>query len=190
MKRLLTTSMLLAGVAFSGTAFAADENSDTTTSSTGPMAVTGNVPAICSSGTLAGGDVFAMGVLIDTSTGLLLQNLPATSKTISSSFCNARSTITVAATPLVAQNYTNAAPANFSKSVDFTATAAGWTDTAASTTTSAVENPAASQTRTSPFTGPITVTISNFTTTGGSSLLMVSDTNYVGSVTVTLAVAS
>lgn len=191
MKRLVTISTLVAGMAFASTAFAAEGEQSTSTSSVGPMPVTGNVPAICSSGTISGGDnVFGVGVLIDTASGLLLQNLTAPPKTIGASFCNSRSTITVSATPLVAQNFTDTAPTNFSKSVDFTATASGWTETAAVTNTGAAQNPNATQTRSTPFTGPITVTVSNFTTTGGSNLLMVADTNYEGTVTVTLAVAS
>ncbi|MGA0602870.1 hypothetical protein ACO2Q3_19330 [Caulobacter sp. KR2-114] len=193
MKRLVTISTLMASMAFASAAFAAEggDQPSTSTSTVGPMPVTGNVPAICSSGAISGGDnVFGVGVLIDTGTGLLLQNLTAPPKTIGASFCNSRSTITVSATPLVAQNFTDTAPTNFSKSVDFTATASGWTDTAAVTNTGAAQNPNATQTRTTPFTGPITVTVSNFTTTGGSNLLMVADTNYQGTVTVTLAVAS
>ncbi|MBS0409921.1 MAG: hypothetical protein JSR86_08405 [Proteobacteria bacterium] len=192
MKRLLTITTLIASAAFASAAHAQEGGSvATSTSSVGPMPVTGNVPAMCSSGPITGGDnVFAVGLLIDTATGLLLQNLTAPPKTISASFCNSRSDITITATPLVAQNFTGDAPTNFSKSVDFTATASGWTDSPAVTNTAAATNPNATQTRSSPFTGPITVSVSDFTTTGGSNLLMVADTLYQGSVTVTLAVAS
>jgi len=153
--------------------------------------VTGTVPALCVGGTVTGGNAtFDLGVLVDTSTGLLRTNLSAPSKTLTGSFCSARSTITVAATPVTAQTFTGTAPTGFSRGVNYTATAAGWTTTAASFTTGQASNPAAVQTRTTAFTGDITVSLGNFSTDGGVALRLVADPAYLGNVTVTLAVAS
>lgn len=160
-------------------------------SDTKSFAVTGNVPALCVGGTIAGGNgSFDLGVLVDTSTGLLRQGLAAPARVLSGSFCSSRSTITVTATPLAAQTFTNTPPAGFSRIVNYTATASGWTTTPASFTTGATTNPASIQQRASAFTGDVTVAIGGFSTDGGNALRLVSDTNYLGSVTVTLAVAS
>jgi hypothetical protein len=149
------------------------------------------VPALCAGGTLsAANGTFDVGVLIDTSTGFLLPTLSAPNKVLNGAFCSSRSTITVSATPMTAQNFTAAPPTGFSRTVNYTATASGWTDTAAAFTTSAASNTAATQSRSTAFTGNITVGVSNFTTGGGNALRMVADTNYQGLVTVTLAVAN
>lgn len=162
-----------------------------TTAVAGPFPVTGNVPALCSAGTLSDGNgVFAVGVLVDLTTGFLRNDLSAPSKVLQGSFCTSKSTITVAATPLVAQAFTATPPAGFSKTVHFTATAAGWTPTAASFTTGAATNPAAVQTRETGFTGNITVSIGSFATGGGQTLRLVEDPLYQGAVVVTLAAAS
>lgn len=187
MKRLLIgTTLAAAALLSAGGAWAAGD-----TDAVGPMPVTGNVPAMCSSGSVTGGDtVFALGVIVDTSTGFLLPNLTAPPKILSASFCNSRSTISISATPMTAQAFVGAPPAGFSNAVDYTATASGWTPNAASYTTGAITHPDASQTRQTAFTGDITVGVSNFTTVGGNTLRMVADPLYEGVVTVTLAVAS
>lgn len=155
------------------------------------FAVTGNVPALCVGGTVAAsGSNFDLGVLVDTSTGLLRAGLTAPAKTLTGSFCSARSTITIAATPMTAQAFTSTPPASFSRGVNYTATASGWTTTPASFATGGTSNPAAVQQRATAFAGDIAVTIGGFSTDGGSSLRLVSDASYLGSVTVTLAVAS
>lgn len=160
-------------------------------SDTKSFAVTGNVPALCVGGTIAGGNGnFDLGVLVDTATGLLRTNLSAPARVLTGSFCSSRSTITVTATPLTAQTFTNTPPAGFSRVVNYTATASGWTPTPASFTTGAGTNPASVQQRANAFTGDVTVAIGGFSTDGGNALRLVSDTNYLGSVTVTLAVAS
>lgn len=151
--------------------------------------VIGSVPILCSGGTLTGDGVFDLGVLIDTSTGYLRTDLSAPDKVLTGAFCSARSTISISATRIEAQNYAGAAPAGFSKEVDYTATASGWTDTPASFDTGATTNPADTQVRDSAFTGDITVGISNFTTTGGATLRPVADTSYLGQVVVTLSAA-
>jgi hypothetical protein len=187
MKRLATLSAFVGALGAASSALAAGS-----TATVGPMNVTGNVPALCTGGTV-GNDttVFAIGTLIDTGTGLLLPNLSAPDKTVNGSFCNTRSTITVSATRMAAQSFTGTPPTNFSRQVDFTATASGWTTTAAVfSTVAGAGNAGASQTQNNAFTGPITIGVSNFATTGGPSLRLVSDLNYVGTVTVVLTVAS
>jgi hypothetical protein len=155
------------------------------------FAVIGNVPALCSGGTLTGaGATFDVGVLIDTATGFLRTDLAAPNKLLAGSFCSARSTITVDATPMLAQTFTATPPAGFSRTVNYTATASGWTATPAVFTVGAASNPAAVQTRPTAFTGDITVGVSDFSTSGGATLRLVADTSYVGTVTVTLAVAN
>jgi hypothetical protein len=189
LKRLAGLSALAIAIAWSGSAAAQTEGgSDTDTKN---FTVVGNVPAMCVGGTLAGtGATFDMGVLIDLNTGLLRTDLAAPPKVLSGSFCSARSTITVAATPMAAQTFTATPPAGFSRSVNYTATASGWTTTPASFVTGAASNPAAVQTRATAFSGDITVSVGNFATDGGATQRLVADTNYQGNVTVTLAVAS
>lgn len=155
------------------------------------FAVTGNVPPICSGGVLTGtGSTFEVGVLIDTATGFLRTDLAAPNKQLAGSFCSARSTISVNATPMLAQNFTTTPPANFSRTVNYTATASGWTDSPAVFTVGAASNPAAVQQRPTAFSGDIIVGVSSFTTAGGAALRLVADTSYVGTVTVTLAVVN
>lgn len=155
------------------------------------FAVVGSVPAICSGGALGGGNgTFDLGVLTNTSTGLLRSDLSAPARSLVGAYCSAQSTIAVVATPMVAQNFTATAPAGFSRSVDYTATASGWTANPASFNTAAASNPAASQVRATAFTGDIGVGVSNFATTGGAALRLVADTAYRGTVTVTLTAAN
>lgn len=155
------------------------------------FAVTGTVPPICVGGTLSGAsDVFDLGVLVDTATGLLRTDLSSPDKVLGGNFCSSRSTISIEAAPLVAQNFTASPAAGFSRSVDYVATASGWTDTAARFDTAATSNAAATQSRDTAFSGPITVGISAFATSGGNALRLVADTAYSGTVTVTLAPVS
>lgn len=158
------------------------------TTSTKEFAVIGNVPPMCAGGTLTGGNsTFDLGVLIDTTTGFLRTDLASPNKVLTGSFCTTRSSINVVATPLTAQSFTATPPAGFSRTVNYTATAAGWTTTAASFNTASATNAAATQTRATAFTGDITVGIGGFATGGGTSLRMIADTSYRGLVTVTLA---
>jgi hypothetical protein len=151
------------------------------------VGVIGMVPAMCFGGTLTGDGTFDLGVLVDLTTGQLRTDLTAPNKVLVGSFCSSRSTITVSATPLEAQNYTAAPPAGFSRTVHYLASAAGWTDTPAVYDTASASNTAATQTRPSAFTGDITVGISSFSTNGGPALRLVGDDSYRGVVTVTLA---
>lgn len=160
------------------------------TSDTSEFAVIGNVPALCSGGTISGANAtFDLGVLVNTSTGLLRTDLSAPSKVITGSFCSARSTINVDADAMTAQTFTATPPAGFARTVNYVATASGWTVTPASFDTAQAVNSAATQSRDSAFTGDITVALSNFTTAGGNALRLVADPNYLGTVTVTLAAA-
>lgn len=157
-----------------------------TNTSTKNVGIVGFVPVICAGGTLTGGNTFDVGVLIDTTTGFLRSDLAAPTQTLAGSFCSTRTTINVLATPMVAQNFTATAPEGFSRQVDYVATASGWTTTPASYNTATTANPAATQSRDSAFTGPITVGIGRFATTGGAARRLVADTTYRGTVTVTL----
>jgi|SRR5947209_5454186 len=186
MKVLHVIGAGLATMALAGTASA-----QSTTATSPVIAVRGNVPALCSGGTLGGsGTSFDLGVLIDTATGLLRTDLSAPTKTLSGAFCTSRSAISVSATPMTAQNFTATPPTGFSRTVDYNATASGWTTTAATFSTAAATNPNATQQRATAFTGDITVSVGGFTTNGGNALRMVADTAYQGTVTVTLAVVS
>lgn len=186
MPRLLTLSVFVLGC----TPLAAHAQDATSTDSKS-FTVTGNVPALCSGGTLGGNQgTFDLGILIDTSTGLLRSDLAAPARTLAGAFCSAQSTIAVVATPLVAQNFTATPPATFSRSVDYTATASGWTTTPASYDTAAANHPAATQTRNTAFSGDIAVGVANFATTGGNALRLVADNDYRGTVTVTLAASN
>ncbi|MCX7284620.1 MAG: hypothetical protein NTX28_11365 [Novosphingobium sp.] len=177
-------SKLLAAACALGLASTAHAQSET---DSGAFAVIGTVPAICVGGTVAdNGGVFDLGVLVDTTTGFLRTDLAAPAQVLSGSFCSSRSSIAVSATPILAQTFTATPPAGFSRSVDFAASASGWTDSPATFSTAAAANPGSVQTRATPFTGPITVGIGSFATTGGAALRLVADTTYRGNVTVTL----
>lgn len=149
--------------------------------------VIGNVPALCTAGTVTGGDnTIDLGVLTDTTTGFLRTDLTAPPRVITGSFCSSRSTIRVEATPMVAQTFTATPPAGFSRTVNYQATAAGWTTTPAVFSTAQATNTAATQTRATAFSGDITVSLGNFATGGGNALRLVADNRYLGTVVVTL----
>jgi hypothetical protein len=153
----------------------------------GPIPITGNAPTFCTVGGLQGADnVFDLGILADTSTGLLLPSLSAPPKTMTGAFCNTGSTISISATPIEAQTVNGAPPSGYSDEIDFTATASGWTTSPAMFSTGAGANPQASQTRGTPFAGDIVVSIGDFETAGGSTLRMRADPEYRGSITLTL----
>ena len=164
------------------------EQAPATPVSTGPIAVTGNVPALCSFGQV-NTDVgpFALGVLIDTTTGFLRTDIDPAAKTITGSWCNAQSTLAVSAELMTAQNFTGTPPTGFSTGVHFTARATGWTAAPAvfSTGTEGAQA-AATQTQTAPNASTITLDIDTFATRGGPTLRPVADTSYNGTVTLTL----
>lgn len=169
--------------------FAAPAAAQSTTDSEN-FQVTGNVPALCTAGTVTGGNnTIDLGVLTDTATGFLRTDLTAPPRIITGSFCSSRSTIRVDATPMVAQNFTATPPAGFSRTVNYQATASGWTTTPAVFATAQATNTAATQTRNTAFSGDITVSLENFTTGGGNLLRLVADNRYLGTVVVTLTAA-
>jgi hypothetical protein len=150
--------------------------------------VVGNVPALCTGGTVSGGNsTFDLGVLTDTSTGFLRSDLTVPQKVITGSFCSSRSTIRVQATPMLAQNFTAVPPPGFSRTVNYVASAVGWTASPAQFSTAQASNPNAVQSRDTAFTGDIVVSLSSFSTGGGEALRLVADNNYLGTVTVTLS---
>ena len=182
--RFLIAATLAAAVSTAAGAASALSNT------AGPVSVpvTAHVVTFCTTGTLVNDTtVFDLGVLTDPTTGELKNNIAPVSKTLNGAVCNAASTINVAAQPMTAQSFTIAAPSGFSRSVDYTATASGWTTTPAVYETGLSANAAATQTRPSAFSGQITVTLSDFNTTGGSTLRLVADPNYMGAIVVTLA---
>jgi hypothetical protein len=179
MRRLLLISAIWASLAANAVAQDSDQ--------AGPIPVTGNAPTFCTVGGLQGTDnVFDLGILIDTTTGLLSQSLFAPPKTMAGAFCNTGSAISITATPIEAQTLTGAPPNGYSDEVDFTATASGWTTSAAVFATGSGANPQATQTRGTPFSGDIIVSIDDFETAGGSTLRMLADPIYRGSITLTL----
>jgi len=179
MRRVFIAAAVWASLAASAAAQDTDQ--------AGPIPITGNAPTFCTVGALQGADnVFDLGILVDTTTGLLLQSLSAPPKTLTGAFCNTGSTISISATPIEAQTLTGAPPSGHSDEVDFTATASGWTDVPAVFSTANGANPQATQTRATPFAGDIVVSIGSFETAGGSSLRMLADPVYRGSITLTL----
>jgi hypothetical protein len=153
------------------------------TPQTATFPITGTVAKVCSLGAVSGGSTFALGSLIDSATGQLSVTTPA-AKTVTGSFCNAPSTISVSATAIATGG---AAPANFTNAVNYTATASGWSSTAAtvtSTGTTAVSGVA--QTATTALANTITVSIGSFTPLGGPTLRPIAATDYAGEVVLTI----
>lgn len=187
MKPNLISLLIPAAVAFApGVALAQDGEASSSDSEN--FQVIGTVPALCSVGIPDNsGGVFDMGVLVDTTTGFLRTDLFAPDKTLSGAFCSSRSTISVEASAMQAQNFAGAPPSGFSSAVNYVASASGWTTTPASFNTGATTNPGATQGRDSAFTGDITVGVSNFSTAGGATLRPVADDQYFGEITVTLS---
>ena len=184
-KRLILAAAL--ALSLPGTAFAQSAATSTRTIGVSGNAVVGAAPAMCFGGSPSGTGSYDLGVLIDTATGRLRPDLSAPPQLLVGSFCTGRSTITVEASPLAAQNSALTPPSGFARSVDYVATASGWTPVPARFATAAAANAAATQTRATAFTGDISVAISGFATRGGDMLRLVADDTYRGLVTVTLA---
>lgn len=180
--------LLLAGLAFAAAPAFAD--------GTGPPAsatitLSGSVGVACHMGSPSDSTI-NVGTLANLADGTLAPISPQ-STTITDSWCNTGSTIGIIAGPLLAQNYTGAPPAGFTKAVNYTAAASGWTSNPASFTTTADTSGGGngttpgSQSTSDPAAQTITVGVSNFATPGADSRL-VADPNYSGTITVTLAV--
>lgn len=153
--------------------------------------VTGNVPTLCALGAVGGAGSFPLGVLINTTTGKMRTDLSAPNQTITGSWCNTPSTIAITATPLVAVNSTATPPTGFTRTLNYTATASGWSDVAtpAVFTVGAATNASATRAVNAPLAAPISIAISSITPVGADPFL-VADTSYLGTVTVTIAVAA
>lgn len=186
----MNRSVLIAFAGLAAVAAPAAQAQDATDTDSATFAVVGTVPALCSGGTIQGGGTFDFGVLVDTTTGLLRDDLSAPAQTMAGAFCSARSTITVDAIPMTAQNYLATPPAGFSRTIDFTATASNWSPTDAVFVTGAASNAAAVQQRNDAFTGDISVSVTDLATRGGDTQRPVADSEYRGTVTVTLAAAN
>lgn len=160
--------------------------------SAGPIQISGFVPDnICTLGDLSDGDnLFDVGVMVDTATGLLRPDLSAPPKVLTGTQCSSRSQLTIAATTMTAQAFTTTPPPGFSRGVDYTATASGWTPTSARYATGSSVNTGATQIRETAGAADITISLSNFATAGGDALHPVADDTYQGAVVVTLAAAS
>ena len=150
--------------------------------------INGTVPAGCRAGEVLGGDdTFDMGVLIDTSTGLLRPDLNAVDKVVVGSFCNTQSTLTVSAIPMSAEDVQSLGSDAFTRRIDFVATASGWTDVPARFETALGETQAAAaQIQPNPTDVDLILSLSNFTPNGGMDRRPVASDDYVGQVTLTL----
>jgi hypothetical protein len=157
------------------------------TSTSPNMPVTGNVPTLCAVGAVGGQGSFPLGILIDTATGKMRAGLSAPDQTITGSWCNAPSSVSISATQLSAVNFNATPPTGFSRSLNYTATASGFSALPASFTTGAATNTSATRATGGPITGPITIAVSAVTPVGANPFL-VADTSYQGIVTITLAV--
>lgn len=159
-----------------------------TTVTTGPLPVVGSVPALCAFGTIDGTNGrFDLGVLINTSTGLLRTDLAPPTRTITGSWCNSRSSLNVTGALMTAQASTTTPPTGFANGVHFQASAANWTTSPAVYSTAVTTaQTAATQLQTSPNASNIVLSLSSFETRGGATLRPVADPNYAGSVTLTL----
>lgn len=157
------------------------------TSTSPNMPVTGNVPTLCAVGAVGGQGSFPLGSLIDNATGKMRAGLSAPNQTITGSWCNAPSSVSISATQLAAVNFLATPPEGFSRSLNYTATASGFSALPASFTTGAPTNTNATRATGGPVTGPITIAVSAVTPVGANPFL-VADTSYQGIVTITLAV--
>jgi hypothetical protein len=178
--------LMLAGILCGAVPACADAGSATIT-------LSGSVDKACHIGAPSTTSI-PLGALAATDTGALAP-VTAPSVTIAGSWCNTGSTVGVIATPLVAQHYSGVPTSGFTKAVDYTATASGWTATPASYVITSDESGTvtssttpASQPATTPAASDIIISLSNFVSPVAGDRL-VADTNYSGTITVTLAVS-
>lgn len=188
MNRLLPLLIATSTLAAASAAQAQVGPSDTA----GPIEITGFVPNnTCTLGSLSDGDnLFDLGVMVDVATGLLRPDLAPPPKVLVGSLCGSRSELTIEASQMTAQSFVTTPPDGFSRGVNYTATASGWTPIAASYTTGAPSNGSATQVRDSGGSGDIVITLTDFATAGGDTLRPVADDLYLGAIVVTLAAAS
>lgn len=162
----------------------------TTSPTTAVIMVTGDAPGACTLGTL-GNSTLNVGEMVDPATGELAK-IPSPSPTsITGSWCNTASTLTVLATPLVAQNFAGAPPSGFTKAVNYTATVSAWTTNPAIFSTSGNVSGVQSQTtpgsqvQPAPNSNTIVVSIGSFASPSVGDFL-IADPNYSGLITITL----
>ncbi len=162
------------------------------TNPTGPDNVTvrfvGGVPPVCQiGGSTDTRGSFDLGVLIDTQTGLLRRNLAPPQKDLGDTWCNAPSQIEISAIELTPQGATAQLRSGFSNAIHYTATASGWTDTAATyRTDGATTQRDAVQIAPDPRVVPLVITASDFRLREGSATRPLASRAYLGAIRVTL----
>ena len=184
MRRILATTLLIA-LSVPAAAFA-DEGGGSAT-----LTLQGEVNAVCALTPVSeGANVFTIGggSLINTQTGQLATGLATDgAKTITGSWCNAPSTITLSATPLTTP-FSGAVPANFTRAVNYTAAMTGWTTLNTATIANNQGTPASASNSAnvgSPTASDIVVDLNTFTAPGGARPVA---GTYNATITVTLAV--
>ena len=155
------------------------------------LTVKGTVGSACHLGDLSSSQI-DVGQLSNNPDGTLAAISGTPGTTITGSWCNTGSKITVVASPLVAQGFAGVPPSGFTKAVNYTASASGWGSASASAptlgNTSGAESGShsGSQTLNDPEANTIAVNLSSFSTPGSGDRL-VADSDYEGTITVTLA---
>ena len=115
---------------------------------------------------------------------------------INGSWCNGASMISVVGTPIVATDFAGAPPTGFTKAVNYTVQAAGWTTTGGPSYTTTASQDGTGSTgapttaaQTSPQAATIFVLVNGFATPSAADRLVSSPT-YTGAITVTLTATS
>ncbi len=146
------------------------------------------VPPLCGIGAIVGEDgEFDVGILTEAETGLLRRGLSAPSRRLQASFCNSPSELRVEAVLMTPTTSSRPAPRGFSRGVHFTATVSGWTsDPAIFETDVAGEQARSVQRQPAAQLADLFVSVSDFRTAGGATLLPVASSRYEGQVIVTL----
>jgi len=182
----------LIALAMAGALAPALAHADTSSSSSVNVTykLTGSVDKLCSLGTI-GSKTLNVGTMINPSNGTL-GSVSSQNTSVTGSWCNTASTISVLATPMIAQSFTGTPPGGFTKAVNYTATVSGWTAPPASFTTNGDDSGNGSgatpdaQNQANPETTTITVGVGTFKSPNTADLL-VADPNYSGNITLTLA---
>ena len=178
--------LLLAGLALAAAPPAFGDGTATST-----ITITGSAAQACHLGA-ASNSTLNVGTLANLADGTLAP-VADRSTTIDGSWCNTASTLSIIAQPLVAQHYSGSPPAGFTKAVNYTAAASGWTSPSASFTTTGDRSGGGNGTTpgtadsADPVAQQISVTVSTFATPSAGDRL-VADAEYSGQITVTLAV--
>ncbi len=195
-RKLLTASLSLGlALGVAGAAMAQQEGG-TKDSSQQVVDVGGTVANLCVLGTPSSASI-NVGQLADTSTANVgkITTIANQTVTLPGSFCNFAGThLTITADALLAQD-TSTVQSGFSRAVNFTSTVAPWANQVAAVTTTADLNGGTPEvtgsggTQNTPKLTDLTLTLSNFSTGGNNTLLLVAG-GYTGSVTITLGPAA